>query len=122
MSQGKQELIDELFHEDFQFQITTIPVPLKGREAMHQFVTGLRTSFPDLEFTGEHFIAEGDKVLGRWSIQGTSTAPFLGIPPNGAKITDHGNDIFHFKDGKIHRIWVNEDSLGLMRQLGAIPG
>jgi predicted ester cyclase len=86
---------------------------------MRGFVTGLRTGFPDLQFTVERLCAEGDKAAARWFIQGTHNGPFLGMPPTGNKVKDQGLDVFVFSGGKIAEIWVNENDLGLMKQLGA---
>lgn len=121
LNEGNLDLIDELFSDDFQFHITTLPLPVKGRDGEKGFVTGLRTGFPDLHFTIDHIIEEGDKVYARWSLTGTHKGEFLGIPPSGNPVADEGGDIFHFAGGKCKEIWVNEDSLGLMRHLGVLP-
>jgi steroid delta-isomerase-like uncharacterized protein len=119
MSQGKFEVIDEIIGERFSFHIPTLPEPIRGRDGMRGFVTGLRTGFPDIQFTIERLCAEGDKAAARWFIEGTHNGPFLGMPPTGNRIKDQGVDIFVFADGKIAEIWVNENDLGLMKQLGA---
>lgn len=119
MSGGKMQLIDEMFADNFLFHIPTLPEPMKGKEGMHTFVSRLRTGFPDICFTVERQIAEGDKVAARWFIEGTHRGPFLGMPATGNHIKDQGVDIFIFADGKISEIWVNENDLGLMKQLGA---
>jgi steroid delta-isomerase-like uncharacterized protein len=119
MSQGKLEVIDQIIGERFSFHIPTLPEPIRGKDGMRGFVTGLRTGFPDLQFTVERLIAEGDKAAARWFIQGTHNGPFLGMPPTGNKVKDQGLDIFVFSGGKIAEIWVNENDLGLMKQLGA---
>ena len=119
MSQGKMEIIDEIIGERFSFHIPTLPAPIMGRDGMSGFVTGLRTGFPDIHFTIERLCAEGDKAGARWFIEGTHNGPFLGMPPTGHKIKDQGVDIFVFAEGKIAEIWVNENDLGLMKQLGA---
>ena len=122
LNEGDVTLADQIFAPDGQFRITTIPVPLQGPEGLKGFVSTLRTGFPDIHFEPEHRISTDDKVLVRWSLKGTHEGEFLGIPPTGRVLEDRGNDIFHLRDGLITRIWINEDSLGLMRQLGAIPG
>jgi len=119
MSQGKLEVIDEIIGQRFSFHIPTLPDPILGRDGMRNFVTGLRTGFPDLHFTIERLSAEGDKAAGRWFIEGTHNGPFLGMPPTGNKVKDQGVDVFVFSEGKIAEIWVNENDLGLMKQLGA---
>ena len=121
LNEGDLSAIDEIFAPSFQFHITTIPVPVRGREGERAFVQGLRTGFPDLEFKVETMIEEDNRVATRWSLSGTHEGDFLGIPATGNKVTDFGHDIFHLAGGKIREIWVNEDSLGLMRQLGVVP-
>src|SRR2546423_4421399 len=119
MSQGKMGIIDEIIAERFSFHIPTLPEPIRGRDGMRGFVTGLRTGFPDIQFTVERLAAEGDKAAARWFIEGTHNGPFLGMPPTGHRIKDQGLDIFVFSGGQIAEIWVNENDLGLMKQLGA---
>ena len=119
MSQGKLGVIDEIIGERFSFHIPTLPEPILGRDGMRAFVTGLRTGFPDIQFTVERLAGEGNRAAARWFIQGTHNGPFLGMPPTGNKVKDQGLDIFIFSGGKIAEIWVNENDLGLMKQLGA---
>lgn len=122
MNDGDFSVVNDIFTEDCQLSITTIPLPVRGIEGVRGFATTLRGGFPNIRFTVDHLIVDGDKVLANWRITGTHQGEFLGIPPTGHIIQDHGNDVFHLRDGKITRVWVNEDSLGLMRQLGALPG
>jgi len=119
MSQGKLGIVDEIIAERFSFHIPTLPQPILGRDGMRGFVTGLRTGFPDIKFTVERLAAEGDKAAARWFIEGTHNGTFLGMPPTGHRIKDQGLDIFVFSGGQITEIWVNENDLGLMKQLGA---
>jgi steroid delta-isomerase-like uncharacterized protein len=121
MSQGNLELIDELFADNCAFRIPTLPEAVRGREGMRQFVTGLRTGFPDIKFEIERIAAEGDKAAARWTITGTHEGEFLGIPPSGNRVHDQGVDIFRIANGRIVEIYVNENDLGLLQQLGAIP-
>jgi predicted ester cyclase len=81
-------------------------------------------SFPDVRFTIEDMIAEGDKVATRWSYLATQTGPFLGLPPTGKQVTDSGTTTVRIENGLIAEMWVNQDSLGLLQQLGAVrrPG
>jgi steroid delta-isomerase-like uncharacterized protein len=81
-------------------------------------------SFPDVHFTVEDVVAEGDKVVTRWSYLATHTGPFLGIPPTNKQVTDSGTTTVRLEDGKIVEMWVNQDSLGLLQQLGVVrkPG
>lgn len=118
---GKLEVIDEIAAPNFAFRIPTLPEPVRNPEGLKQFVTGLRNGFPDIHFTVGREIADGDKVAARWTITGTHLGLFLGIPPTGKRVQDQGVDIFHIVGNKILEIWVNENDLGLMQQLGVIP-
>ncbi len=121
MNEGKLNVIEEIMSPNFAFRIPTLPEPIRGHEGMRQFVTGLRNAFPDIKFTVEREIAEADKVASRWRIVATHKGEFLGVPPTGNYVQDQGLDIFRIANGKIAEIWVNENDLGLMQQLGAIP-
>lgn len=121
MSQGRLEVIDELIAKDFIIRISSLHEPFHGSEGMKQFVTGLRTAFPDIQFTIQEQIAETDKVACRFTSISTHQGEFAGIPPTGKRVEDQGTDIFRFVNGKIAEVWVSENALGLMQQIGAIP-
>jgi len=79
------------------------------------------TAFPDLHFTVEDFIAEGDKVVARLTVRGTQQGIFMGIPPTGKHATVTAIDINRMAGGKSVEHWLNMDTLGLLQQLGVIP-
>ena len=79
------------------------------------------TAFPDLHFTVEDLIAEGDKVVARLTVRGTQQGAFMGIPPTGKHVTVTGIDINRLAGGKSVEHWLNMDTLGLLQQLGVIP-
>ena len=66
-------------------------------------------------------VAEGDRVVIRWSGGGTHRGELFGIPPTQKSITANGIHIFRIADGKIAEHWGTSDDLGMMRQLGVIP-
>ena len=66
-------------------------------------------------------IAEGDKVVTRWTATGTNTGEMMGIRPTGKKATITGITIDRITDGKIVEEGENFDELGMMKQLGVIP-
>ncbi|KAM3106993.1 ester cyclase [Phormidesmis sp. 146-33] len=119
MNQGKLEIIPEIMTEGVTFRIPTLPEPIRGHDGLKAFVTGLRTGFPDIQFSVERQIAEANKVASRWYITGTHKGMFLDMPATGNAIKDQGVDIFILEGGKIAEIWVNENDLGLMKQIGA---
>ena len=95
---------------------------VRGREGLKQFVKMYYTAFPDLRFTVEDQVAEGDKVVTRWSSEGTHKGELMGIPPTGkhaAGVT--GISIDRYSGGKFVEGWGNWDPLVLMQKLGVIP-
>lgn len=69
----------------------------------------------------QEVIAEGDKVVDRWTMRATHTGPFMNMPPTGKQVTFTGMDIARVENGKIVEYWHQQDGLGLLQQLGVIP-
>ena len=96
-----------------------------GRGSSSEGVKGLigvlRTAFPDLKFTIEGQIAEGDQVATRLTVRGTHLGEFMGIPATGKQMAVSGVSIWRLADGKLVNEWVNWDSLAMMQQLGVAP-
>jgi steroid delta-isomerase-like uncharacterized protein len=86
-----------------------------------QYSEVMISAFPDLDRTIEDLVAEGDKVVARWTAKGTHTGDFQGIAPSGRVATSSGITIFRIADGRIVEEWSESDMLGLLQQLGAIP-
>lgn len=115
-NKGNLSIIDEVVAEDF---VNHDPFPGEppGREGFKQVATMLRAAFSDLHLTHEEMIAEGDIVAERFTMRGTHTGPFLGLPPTGRQVTMRGIDMLRFVDGKVVARWARTDDLGLMHQL-----
>ncbi len=92
-----------------------------GIEGSKQFIAMYLTAFPDLHFTVEDMIAEGDRVVARLTTRGTHNGPFLGVPPTGKTTSITCIDINRLSNGKTVEHWLEMDSLGLFQQLGVIP-
>ena len=92
-----------------------------GREGIKRLVRAWREGFPDMRETIADLNAEGDRVVGRFTIEATHTGHFLGIPPTGRRVRISGIDIVRVRDGRICEFWYAEDALGLYRQLGVTP-
>jgi predicted ester cyclase len=85
------------------------------------FMAGLLAAFPDSRFIVDDVIAEGDKLVTRWSAHGTHTGELMGIPPTGRKVLVSGTAIDRFENGQSVEHWEIFDQVGLMQQLGVIP-
>jgi predicted ester cyclase len=77
-------------------------------------------AFPDIHFTINQELAERDLVAVHWNYVATNSGPFLGRPATGKQVKDTGVSLFRIKDSKIVEMWVVQDSLGLLQQLGVI--
>ena len=85
------------------------------------FNTMFLTAFPDLQTTVDNMVAEGDKVVTCFTVQGTHEGPVMGIPATGKKVAMKGVSIKRLADGKVVEEWWLGDMLGMMQQLGLIP-
>jgi steroid delta-isomerase-like uncharacterized protein len=119
LSRGQLEVVDELVSEDFVAH--TPSHDIRGAAKMRQYVRELRGAFPDLQITVEDQIAEGDKVVSRWSATGTHAGPYQGIPATGKRGRMSGVDIDYVVDGKVVECWTLADNLSLLQQLGVLP-
>lgn len=120
-NQGHLALVDELYAPDYALHDPSLPQTLRGIEPFKQFVQGYRGAIPDIRFTIEQMLAEGDTVVWRWTARGTHRGDLMGIPPTGKTATVTGITISRFANGRWAEDWLNWDTLGLLQQLGVIP-
>ena len=97
------------------------PGPLDGN-GWAGFMQMFTTAFPDARITVDGDISEGDVVSSRWTIRGTHQAEFQGVPATGKPVSIAGVDFSRVADGKIAEHWAQFDILGVMVQIGAMPG
>ena len=116
------KVADELHAADITDHNPLIGQPA-GIEGLKYMIGGLRTAYPDMRFEVNPLVAEGDKVVGHWTMYATNTGPltFMGLPATGKTITITGTDFLRFSDGKIVELWHQEDVLSMMQQLGFAP-
>ena len=88
---------------------------------LRQLETAFWTAFPDCHATEDDMIAEGDKVVSRYTVRATHQGELMGIPATGKGVTYTGILISRFAGGKCVEDWEQADMLGLMQQLGALP-
>jgi steroid delta-isomerase-like uncharacterized protein len=119
-NQGNMALLDEFWAPNYVNHDPTNP-EVRDLEGFKQWVIAARTAFPDLNVTIDDLIAEGDKVVTRWTVRGTHKGEFGKIPATGKQVTFTGITISRFVDGKTVESWWSDDDLGLMQQLGVIP-
>ncbi len=93
-----------------------------GPDRARHLVLQYRRAFPDIQFTVEDMLSEGDRVAVHVTFRGTHRGEFLGVPATGRFITSSGAELAILDDGKIIAAgWQYHDQLGLLRQFGVLP-
>jgi steroid delta-isomerase-like uncharacterized protein len=120
ISRGNVAVAERIISPDFHDH-TNPPGMQHGLEGHLAIVSLFRNSFPDMQWTIDDMIGEGDKVAIRTTLRATHQGEFFGIPPTGRQVTVTGIHILRIADGKIAEHWGNNDDLGMMQQLGVAP-
>ena len=94
---------------------------LRGRDGIRGLWATFLAGFPDLHSTVDDVIAEGDKIVLRWTVQGTHTGEFLGVPASNKHMSLPITEIFRVADGRLVEAWDQYDRLHLMEQIDGIP-
>ncbi len=119
-SRGDLDAANEILSADFVDHLTQEDE--RGFQELKHYVTEYRSAFPDIQDTVEDVVAEGDKVVVRWTSRGTHQGEFKGVAPTGRHVTFTGMRLFRIAQNKIAESWVNIDERGLQEQLGAVSG
>jgi predicted ester cyclase len=120
-SQGKTELVEEVLRSDFVcYDPNSETGEISGADLKGE-IEYFRQAVPDLTFTVEDQVAEGDEVVTRWKASGTHQGEFFGVAPTGNRLEFTGIQIDRFDEsGKMIQEWPEYDLLGAMRQMGAV--
>jgi predicted ester cyclase len=121
-NQGRLDVAAELLAGDL-IDHNPYPGQPSGLEGHNWAMAMVRRAFPDLCFTADVVISDGQFVAGRWTMTGTNTGTFdlFGLPPTGRPVTMTGQEVFRAEGGKLTEIWHQEDVPGMLRQLGLEP-
>jgi len=114
----KLEVLDEILAPHFAGDKLEHTDRISTRDDMKRGLGMVLSAFPDYHQTIHDWIAQGDKVVARWTTRGTHLGPYNGIAPTGKVILEHGIDIFQIADSQIVAHWVELDLLGILRQMG----
>lgn len=118
-NKGNLGVADEIF--DRQATSPSAPQLPPGPEGVKIIARMFRSAFPDFHMTINDLIADGDKVVGRFSQGGTHTGTFMGIAPTGKKVEFTEIGILRIANGKVVESWYATDMLRLLHTLGAVP-
>ena len=117
-NQNDLAVIDEILASEVEGHVAGQTI--RGADTFRQRAQTLRTIYSDPHFTVEDQIAEGDKVLVRWTLRGKHTGEYMGAKPTGKEVVSTGMNLFRLADGKIEELWVESDDLGELQQLSVV--
>jgi steroid delta-isomerase-like uncharacterized protein len=118
LSAAKELVAEDSNHHE----ITGVPPGCqRGPRAMERFLKPYLRAFPDLRIVFEDAIADRDRVVTRWRMEGTHQGPLMGIPASGKPVSIEGIRIDRIENDKIVESWMQMDSLSLLEQIGALP-
>ena len=120
LTAGEIDVTGDYFRDDV---VEEVPFPGQGPglQGLKETLTRIRHAFPDSKWSVEEQIAEGDKVLTRFTWSGTHQGEFLGIPATNRHVQVWGMVIDRFEDGKVKSTRILLDTLSMMQQLGVVP-
>ena len=118
-NKGDLDLLDELFASDF--SVHSPDIDTDDLESFKGFICYARTAFPDLHFTIEDQIAEGEKVTTIWTLTGTNTGPLKDETVTGKEVKTKGISFTRISGGKIVEDLTRYNQWSVLKQLGVTP-
>jgi steroid delta-isomerase-like uncharacterized protein len=111
--------MDEVYTADFVNHDPTAP-DVRDLDGLKGYAATVFAAMPDFHVTSQDMVAEGDKVVSRWTASATQTGQLLGIPPTGNPLTWTGISVYRLADGKVRETWWSKDVAGMLEQLGVM--
>ena len=118
-NKGNLDAADDIFAGDYIRHDLRPGNPLTGPAGQKKIAADFRAAFPDLHMTLDLIVAEEDRVVARWTTEGTNTGQWGNVPPTGKHARFSGVNIFRIAQGKVVELWNHRDDLGVMQQLDA---
>lgn len=117
-----ERINDETFSPEFVNRNAVEGTP-PGPEGQRQVMQRLWNAFPDARFEIEAISSDGDTVICVGTMSGTHEGELSGIPPTGRKVSWRQCHLFKVDDqARFVEHDAIRDDLGLLRQLGVMPG
>lgn len=118
---ASETLAHELISPNAVFYVPGRPEPLRGPAGYLSLVGMMRSGFPDIQWSLEDMVTEGDTIASRFIMRGTHQGTFMGIPPTGKPIQVQAMNFYRLTDGQFIEEHGQPDMLGLLQQIGAAP-
>src|SRR6476660_1361067 len=118
---ASESLAEELISPDAIFHVPGRPEPMRGPAGYLAIIGMMRGGFPDIQWTLEEMIAEGDKVAARFIMRGTHRGTFFGVPPTGKPIEVQAMNFYRLSGGQFVEEHGQPDLLRFLQPIGAVP-
>jgi steroid delta-isomerase-like uncharacterized protein len=117
-NEGNLDLVDETVATENKLHHSAYPEDIIGIEDFKEYITNIRTAFPDMKLTFDEKVFKGYKIMTRWTFTGTNTGSFREMPPTDKQVSYSGLSLSHLKDGKFVESWIIYNGLEFYKQLG----
>jgi predicted ester cyclase len=121
VAKGRVELLDTLAAPDMVDHAAEVMGWKPGRDGFVQHIEWLHGAVSSVNVTVDDLLAEADRVVAYWTLQGTHVGEFFGVPATGREFTATAVSRLSFVNGQIVDYLVRPDALGILQQLGALP-
>ncbi len=113
--------VSQYFSEDYEGEDVGLATTLRGPRDVRRMVLFNTLGIPDLNFTLDDLVIQGDSFVISWTMRGTHKGKIMNVPPTGQRITARGMTLYRVRDGLIHRSRRVWDVAGMLRQFGLLP-
>ncbi len=117
-NEGNVDAMAEIFAEEYLHGAANGPDAI-GIEEGAKRIGGFVTALPDLEWTFDEVVAEGNRVAARWTTRGTHDGDLLGFAATGKPVEFTGISFFTIDCGKVSEFQTEMDVVGMLEQVGA---
>ena len=122
VNSGDADQVLALYTDDALWEEVAIGLAARGPDEIRAHLDGLFTAVPDITFDVTSGFVAGDRAVVEWTVSGTYTSDFPGLPPAaGQRFSFRGASVFELADGTIRRYTEYWDAYAFLVQLGALP-
>jgi predicted ester cyclase len=93
-----------------------------GFEGFRLRMRRLHDAVSDMHMEIHHVVAQGDLIVYRATLSGRHTGPLLGIPATNRRFAARQMHMLRMRGARACEHWAVRDDLGMLQQLGVLPG
>lgn len=117
-NEGDINVADEICDPSFTRHEVNVNDVVVGVDAFKEYVSGVRTAYPDFTVTFDEILVMGDRIVARWTVTGTNTGVSELSPATGNRMEIEGVGISRVRDGKLVEELAYFNQAALLTQIG----